>query len=101
MALDITGSLVALVTPMQENGDIDFPAFDRLVDWHVKAGTGAMETSADWSTFDFSTTLRVLPTAPEASVRRTLRKLHLNTCATCSKQQEFHSARSRSCQKSS
>lgn len=42
MALDITGSLVALVTPMQENGDIDFPAFDRLVDWHVKAGTGAI-----------------------------------------------------------
>ena len=42
MALDITGSLVALVTPMQENGEIDFPAFDRLLDWHVAAGTGAI-----------------------------------------------------------
>ncbi len=42
MALDITGSLVALVTPMLDNGEIDYPAFDALVDWHVQSGTGAI-----------------------------------------------------------
>lgn len=36
---DIGGSLVALVTPMSGDGKLDLPAFDRLVDWHVDAGT--------------------------------------------------------------
>lgn len=31
----IKGSIVALVTPMQENGSIDFAAFEALLDWHV------------------------------------------------------------------
>jgi len=35
----ITGSLVAIVTPMQEDGAIDWPAFRRLIDWHVDEGT--------------------------------------------------------------
>jgi 4-hydroxy-tetrahydrodipicolinate synthase len=33
------GSLVALVTPMTESGDVDLVAFGRLLDWHVKQGT--------------------------------------------------------------
>ncbi|GAB5498831.1 MAG: 4-hydroxy-tetrahydrodipicolinate synthase [Pseudohongiellaceae bacterium] len=36
---DIRGSLVALVTPMSADGELDLPAFDRLVDWHIDAGT--------------------------------------------------------------
>lgn len=36
---NIRGSLVALVTPMQDDGQLDLPAFDRLVDWHIDAGT--------------------------------------------------------------
>lgn len=36
---EISGSLVALVTPMSDDGKLDLPAFDRLVDWHVEAGT--------------------------------------------------------------
>ena len=35
----ITGSLVALVTPMHDDGSIDFDALRRLVDWHVAEGT--------------------------------------------------------------
>lgn len=35
----ITGSIVALVTPMTENGDIDWPALDKLVEFHIKNGT--------------------------------------------------------------
>jgi len=35
----ITGSLVAIVTPMQEEGSIDFAAFRTLIDFHVREGT--------------------------------------------------------------
>jgi 4-hydroxy-tetrahydrodipicolinate synthase len=37
-----TGSLVALVTPMGEDGRIDYPCLQRLIDWHVDAGTAAL-----------------------------------------------------------
>ncbi len=33
------GSLVALVTPMTESGDVDHVAFGRLLDWHVREGS--------------------------------------------------------------
>ena len=35
----IKGSIVALVTPMTENGEIDLPALDALIEWHVEEGT--------------------------------------------------------------
>ncbi|GAA2860458.1 4-hydroxy-tetrahydrodipicolinate synthase [Pseudonocardia halophobica] len=38
----ITGSLVALVTPMREDGSIDHEALDRLVERQVLAGTAAI-----------------------------------------------------------
>jgi 4-hydroxy-tetrahydrodipicolinate synthase len=33
------GSIVAIVTPMTESGELDFAAWDALLDWHVAAGT--------------------------------------------------------------
>lgn len=38
----ITGSLVAIVTPMHEDGSLDLPGLRRLVDFHVKEGTDAI-----------------------------------------------------------
>ncbi len=38
----IQGSIVAIVTPMFPNGDIDYDAFDRLIEWHVANGTDAL-----------------------------------------------------------
>jgi 4-hydroxy-tetrahydrodipicolinate synthase len=35
----ITGSLVAIVTPMHEDGKLDLPRFRKLIDWHVSEGT--------------------------------------------------------------
>ena len=35
----IVGSIVALVTPMQEDGSVDYAALRRLIDWHVAEGT--------------------------------------------------------------
>jgi len=36
------GSLVALATPMNDKGNIDYPALDRLLDWHFNAGTNGL-----------------------------------------------------------
>ena len=36
------GSIVALVTPMLANGDVDYPQLEALVDFHVAAGTAAL-----------------------------------------------------------
>jgi 4-hydroxy-tetrahydrodipicolinate synthase len=35
----ITGSIVALVTPMRDDGSVDYDALRRLIDWHVEEGT--------------------------------------------------------------
>nr|WP_315204059.1 4-hydroxy-tetrahydrodipicolinate synthase [uncultured Albidiferax sp.] len=35
----ITGSIVALVTPMLEDGSVDYPTLRTLIDWHVAEGT--------------------------------------------------------------
>ncbi len=36
------GSLVALVTPMSEDGRIDYECLERLIDWHVESGTAGL-----------------------------------------------------------
>src|SRR5947207_2793488 len=36
------GSMVALLTPMRENGDIDYLCLRNLVDWHVAQGTDSI-----------------------------------------------------------
>ncbi|MCE2679627.1 MAG: 4-hydroxy-tetrahydrodipicolinate synthase [Burkholderiales bacterium] len=38
----ITGSLVALVTPMFEDGSIDWDSYRKLVQWHIAEGTDAI-----------------------------------------------------------
>jgi 4-hydroxy-tetrahydrodipicolinate synthase len=35
----IRASIVALITPMLEDGSIDYPALRRLIDWHIEQGT--------------------------------------------------------------
>ncbi len=52
----LQGSLVAIVTPMHEDGSIDWPALKRLVDWHCSQGTDALVVAG---TTGESPTLRV------------------------------------------
>ena len=35
----IRGSIVALVTPMLDDGSVDYPALRKLIDWHITEGT--------------------------------------------------------------
>ena len=39
---NLTGSIVALVTPFDSTGAVDFEALERLVDFHLEAGTDAI-----------------------------------------------------------
>ncbi len=35
----VTGSIVAIVTPMQDDGQLDLARFKSLIDWHIREGT--------------------------------------------------------------
>jgi 4-hydroxy-tetrahydrodipicolinate synthase len=51
----IRGSIVAIVTPMSEDGSVDFPALERLVEWHIAEGTDgivAVGTTGESATLD-------------------------------------------------
>ena len=51
----ITGSLVALVTPMFESGELDWNSLDKLVDFHIAQGTSsivAVGTTGESATLD-------------------------------------------------
>ena len=38
----IKGSLVAIVTPMHDDGSLDLDRYRALIDWHIEAGTAAI-----------------------------------------------------------
>ena len=42
MMQPLQGSLVALVTPMLENGSLDFKALEALIEWHIESGTSGI-----------------------------------------------------------
>jgi len=53
----ITGSIVALVTPMHADGNIDWSTLQRLLDVHLRAGTaaiGAVGTTGESATLNVS-----------------------------------------------
>jgi len=52
----ITGSLVAIVTPMHDDGRLDMARFRELIDWHVAEGTDGIVvvgTTGESPTVDF------------------------------------------------
>jgi 4-hydroxy-tetrahydrodipicolinate synthase len=59
----ISGSIVALVTPMKDGGEIDFEALRGLVDWHVAEGTDALVavgTTGESATLDVDEHVEVI-----------------------------------------
>ncbi|MCE9641491.1 MAG: 4-hydroxy-tetrahydrodipicolinate synthase [Betaproteobacteria bacterium] len=52
----LTGSMVAIVTPMHDDGSLDFDAFRKLIDWHIAEGTDGIVvvgTTGESPTVDF------------------------------------------------
>lgn len=59
----ITGSIVALVTPMHRDGTVDWEALRQLVEWHVSEGTHAIVavgTTGESATLDVDEHLAVI-----------------------------------------
>ncbi len=66
----ITGSLVAIVTPMRDDGSLDLEAYRRLIDWHIAQGTVAIVavgTTGESSTVDPTEHIELVRTAVEAA----------------------------------
>lgn len=59
----ITGSMVALVTPMHDDGSLDWAALESLVEWHIGQGTHAIVavgTTGESATLDFDEHIAVI-----------------------------------------
>ena len=57
------GSYVALITPMHDNGEIDYPALERLVQFHIEQGTHgiiAVGTTGESATLPFDEHVEVV-----------------------------------------
>jgi 4-hydroxy-tetrahydrodipicolinate synthase len=62
----LSGSLVAIVTPMHEDGSLDLDAFRKLIDWHIGEGTDGIVvvgTTGESPTVDFDEHHQLIETA--------------------------------------
>ena len=69
--MNITGSIVALVTPMKADGAVDWPTLDKLVEWHIQQGTHAIVavgTTGESATLNVNEHIEV--------IRRVVEKVH-------------------------
>jgi 4-hydroxy-tetrahydrodipicolinate synthase len=69
----VQGSLVAIVTPMHDDGSLDLDALRRLVDWHVAEGTEgivAVGTTGESPTVDFDEHCLIIRTVVEHAAGR-------------------------------
>lgn len=69
----ITGSIVALVTPMNQDGRVDYPALRKLIDWHIEQGTdciGVVGTTGESPTVNVEEHCEIIRVAVEQAAGR-------------------------------
>jgi 4-hydroxy-tetrahydrodipicolinate synthase len=69
----LQGSLVAIVTPMREDGALDLDAFRRLIDWHIDEGTDGIVvvgTTGESPTVDVEEHCLLIDTAVKHAAKR-------------------------------
>ncbi len=69
----IVGSIVALVTPMQADGSVDYAGLRRLIDWHIAEGTDCIcvvGTTGESPTVDVAEHQEIIRTAVEQAAGR-------------------------------
>jgi 4-hydroxy-tetrahydrodipicolinate synthase len=69
----LKGSLVAIVTPMRDDGALDLDAFRRLIDWHVSEGTAGIVvvgTTGESPTVDFDEHRLLIDAAVKHAAKR-------------------------------
>ncbi|HRA91556.1 MAG TPA: 4-hydroxy-tetrahydrodipicolinate synthase, partial [Acinetobacter sp.] len=63
LAQNIQGSIVAIITPMFENGGVDWKSLEKLVEWHIQQGTHsivAVGTTGEASTLSMEEHTQVI-----------------------------------------
>jgi len=71
--MNISGSIVALVTPLHEDGSVDYPALRALIDWHIAEGThciGVVGTTGESPTVSVEEHCEIIRVAVEQSAGR-------------------------------
>jgi 4-hydroxy-tetrahydrodipicolinate synthase len=69
----ITGSIVALATPMHDDGSVDYPALRRLIDWHIAEGTdciGVVGTTGESPTVSVQEHQEIIRVSVEQAKKR-------------------------------
>jgi len=69
----IQGSIVAIVSPMHEDGSLDLDSYRKLIDWHVHSGTAAIVavgTTGESPTVDVEEHGRLIQVAVEQAAGR-------------------------------
>jgi 4-hydroxy-tetrahydrodipicolinate synthase len=69
----ITGSIVALITPMLPSGDVDYPALRKLIDWHIAEGTdciGVVGTTGESPTVSVDEHCEIIRVSVEQAAKR-------------------------------
>ena len=69
----LTGSIVALVTPMLEDGSVDYPTLRKLIDWHIAEGTdciGVVGTTGESPTVNVEEHQEIIRVAVEQAAGR-------------------------------
>ena len=69
----IVGSIVALITPMHEDGSVDYPALRKLIDWHITEGTdciGVVGTTGESPTVSVEEHCEIIRVAVEQAAGR-------------------------------
>ena len=72
-SVHLTGSIVALVTPMHEDGSVDYPALRKLIDWHIAEGTdciGVVGTTGESPTVSVEEHCEIIRVAVEQAAGR-------------------------------
>jgi len=69
----ITGSIVALATPLHPDGSVDYPSLRKLVDWHVAEGTdciGVVGTTGESPTVNVEEHCEIIRVSVEQANKR-------------------------------
>lgn len=69
----LTGSIVALVTPMHDDGSVDYPALRKLIDWHIAEGTdciGVVGTTGESPTVNVEEHCEIIRVSVEQAAKR-------------------------------
>jgi 4-hydroxy-tetrahydrodipicolinate synthase len=80
----ITGSIVALTTPMHTDGSVDYPTLRKLIDWHIAEGTdciGVVGTTGESPTVNVEEHCEIIRVSVEQAAKHAER--HVPIMAGC------------------